>query len=264
MERENGDEKTKVAVADAAERVHKATQQSAKRRRKSAAMTFDWTKCRSEGGSMECARCRGAGGNGTLPCDLVDFYKNCPDDKLWKGNFLIMDTQKESKKRGGNGLCSKFTSGKGKHGTTIVAHTFPGGVCDNSAPVEIRNFVATKASVTHPHSTSLDVGLFVFKRLVVHRCTGLNPTFCKKGEQVADVFKVQLPTFSVCVVSELCRCRREATASSALNKSTAERGATANAQCSGDQEKVPEEETKTRKISSMSASSKERLPQRVS
>ena len=119
---------------------------------------------------MECARCRGAGGNGTLPCDLVDAYKNCQDDKLWKGNFLRQEGSARALKN-----CSTFTHAKGKDGTTTVTHKFTGGVCDQSVPKALRNFVATKASVTHPNTASLDVGLFMFKRLVVHRCTGLNP-----------------------------------------------------------------------------------------
>lgn len=51
------------------------------------------------------------------------------------------------------------------------------------------SLVLTKAFVTHPHRASLPVGIYMFKRLVTHKCTGKNPTFCKSGTTVADVYK---------------------------------------------------------------------------
>ena len=59
-----------------------------------------------------------------------------------------------------------------------------------SLPTISGSLVLTKAWTTHPSLTSRRVGVFIFKRLVTHKCTGTNPTFCKKGTTVADVHKV--------------------------------------------------------------------------
>ena len=50
------------------------------------------------------------------------------------------------------------------------------------------NQMATKITVTHPHGTSRNVGVLIFKRIVSHRCTG-GPG-CAQGSMVADVYKL--------------------------------------------------------------------------
>ena len=145
--------------------------------------TFDWTQCKSEGGPKNCAKCKGGdlGDNGALPCGSASV--DCPDNKLWKGQFFIVNGM-------GEGECKGSTTDAGLKGIAMTTYAFPGGICNSSAPELLRNLVATKAYVTHPHKASRNVGVVIFKRLVMHRCTGTNPAFCKKGTEVADVFKV--------------------------------------------------------------------------
>ena len=50
--------------------------------------------------------------------------------------------------------------------------------------------VLTKVWATHPTKASKSVGIVMFKRLVTHKCTGNKPAFCKRGDTVADVYKV--------------------------------------------------------------------------
>ena len=49
--------------------------------------------------------------------------------------------------------------------------------------------VITKAWVTHPNKASPRVGVYMFKRVVTHKCTGEYPDFCQKGATVVDVYK---------------------------------------------------------------------------
>jgi len=53
-----------------------------------------------------------------------------------------------------------------------------------------KTMLATKGFVSHPSGASRRIGVFMFKRVVTHKCTGSNPRFCLKGTLVADVYKV--------------------------------------------------------------------------
>merc|ERR1712195_195657 len=143
------------------------------------APTFDWTQCKSEGGPKNCAKCKGGDDDGALPCGSASV--KCPDNKLWKGRYFTTHYDK--------GLCSSLNPNWVIKGFTQSAYLFPGGIYNSSADKLDRNLVATKALVTHPNGASKDVGVVMFKRMVMHRCTGTNTKFCKKGDKVADVFK---------------------------------------------------------------------------
>merc|ERR1712153_222763 len=152
--------------------------------------TFDWTQCKSEGGTKQCASCKGGDGNGVLPCDKQPKGSSaaCPDSKLWKGKFFNVNGLS------GNGGCNTLSSPGSLGGSALTAYNFAGGICNSSAPEppernEGRNLVATKGFVGHPNKAPANVAVVMFKRLVMHRCTGIRPAFCKKGDNVADVFK---------------------------------------------------------------------------
>ena len=81
---------------------------------------------------------------------------------------------------GNNGRCQSLTDMAALTGSILTTRKFP--TLGNS-------LVLTKAFVTHPHKASRSVGIYMFKRLVTHKCTGKNPTFCKSGTTVADVYK---------------------------------------------------------------------------
>jgi len=154
------------------------------------ASTFDWTQCTSEGGTKQCASCKGGDGNGVLPCDKQPKGSSaaCPDSKLWKGKFFNVNGLS------GNGGCNTLSSPGSLGGSALTAYNFAGGICNSSAPEppernEGRNLVATKGFVGHPNKAPANVAVVIFKRLVMHRCTGIRPAFCKKGDNVADVFK---------------------------------------------------------------------------
>jgi len=53
-----------------------------------------------------------------------------------------------------------------------------------------KNLVTTKVWVTHPTRASKSVGVVIFKRLVTHVCTGAKPSACRRGDTVADVYKI--------------------------------------------------------------------------
>jgi len=152
--------------------------------------SFFWGQCISEGGSKDCAKCKGVG-NGVLPCDMVKDkgghhpYNTCPDNKLWKGSVFMAEFAW--------GDCQALTLPAALGGFAITTYLFPGGICDSSAPRHPRllgkNLVATKALVAHPNRADANVGVVMMKRVVTHRCTGIKPAFCKKGVEVADVFK---------------------------------------------------------------------------
>jgi len=152
--------------------------------------TFDWTQCKSEGGTKNCAKCKGGDldDNGALPCDSASV--DCPDNKLWKGSYFLWKT---SLTRGGVAFstprCTSLRMPEALKGLTMSTYDFPGGIGNSSADKLDRNLVATKALVTHPDGASKDVGVVMFKRMVMHQCTGTKPDFCKKGDKVADVFK---------------------------------------------------------------------------
>jgi len=153
--------------------------------------TFDWTQCKSEGGTKQCASCKGGDGNGVLPCDKQTKGKSaatCPDSKLWKGKFFAVNGLS------GKGGCNSLSLPGSLRGSATTAYNFAGGICNSSAPEpaernEGRNLVATKGFVGHPNKAPANVAVVIFKRLVMHRCTGIRPAFCKKGDNVADVFK---------------------------------------------------------------------------
>jgi len=159
---------------------------------------FDWTQCKSEGGGKQCASCT------MLPCDKVEAssgmlfagaasllrsrkkdskskYSSCPDDKIWKGAFFIQYGSS------GQGHCNDFTHDSAIKGVAMTSFRFP-TVGNTSAP-KGGNLVLTKSFVTHPNKASKNVGMFMFKRLVTHLCTGKTKA-CKKGQTVADVMKV--------------------------------------------------------------------------
>ena len=65
------------------------------------------------------------------------------------------------------------------------------------------NLVVTKAEVAHPNKASKNVGIFMFKRVVSHNCTGNGKAVeeggCKKDSEVTDVAKVAMKSDHVCV-----------------------------------------------------------------
>ena len=127
---------------------------------------------------MNCALCSDVKG-GALPCDKVKMTtrSRCPDDK-------IMVNKKYFQQNGviGRGGCIGLTHRFSLHGIATTTWKFP--------ILGKKSLVITKAWVTHPHGASKPVGVFLFKRLVTHTCTGENPAFCTKGVTVADVHKV--------------------------------------------------------------------------
>ena len=112
-----------------------------------------------------------------LPCDKVRSGtkpSRCPDDK-------IMATRKFWR-TGSSGSCTSLDHGTVLKGVATTTWNFP--VLGNSS------LVLTKAWVTHPSMADKRVGVVMFKRLVTHTCTGARPSFCKKGDTVADVYKL--------------------------------------------------------------------------
>ena len=130
---------------------------------------------------MNCALCSDVEG-GALPCDKVRKGKkssDCPDDKIMANKKFF----RVRASRDGLGKCIPFNESKG-----LLL-----GVAESTWKFPIlgeKSLVITKAWVTHPHQASKPVGVFLFKRLVTHTCTGENPAFCTKGVTVADVHKV--------------------------------------------------------------------------
>merc|ERR1712166_1047198 len=147
--------------------------------------TFDWTQCKSEGGTKNCAKCKGGDDNGALPCGSASV--DCPDNNLWKGRFFEVFPLQRG--RLGTQGCSALMDEHVRKGNTLSAYAFPGGIGNSSADEIDRNLVATKALVAHPDDADPNVGVVMFKRMVMHQCTGTKPEFCKEGDKVADVFK---------------------------------------------------------------------------
>lgn len=140
---------------------------------------FDWSQCISESGTKNCALCEDAGG--ALPCTAGDVNgdghkgkaSECPDGEM---------TRK-----------LKYFSADGFDNTPRCRD-----MKEAFTPVESTNFkmfddpgssVITKAWITHPHNASPEVGVFVFKRIVTHLCSGKTGT-CIKDTPIADVHKV--------------------------------------------------------------------------
>jgi len=150
---------------------------------------FNWTQCQSEGGPKNCAKCKSGalGDNGALPCDSASV--DCPDNKLWTGSYFLHEKATTRKPRG-IPTCSTLER-NGVSGSTMSNYDFPGGIGNSSAVKLDRNLVATKVLVAHPDGASFNVGVVMFKRMVMHRCTAKSAV-CKEGDQVADVFKVHV------------------------------------------------------------------------
>jgi len=150
------------------------------------APTFNWTQCQSEGGPKNCAKCKSGalGDNGALPCDSASV--DCPDNKLWTGSYFLHEKATTRKPRG-IPTCSTLER-NGVSGSTMSNYDFPGGIGNSSAVKLDRNLVATKVLVAHPIGASNNVGVVMFKRMVMHQCTAKSAV-CKEGDQVADVFK---------------------------------------------------------------------------
>jgi len=150
---------------------------------------IDWSHCKSEGGTKNCAKCN-QGDNGVLPCDQAalnsewqyTWQSTCGDNNLWKGRFFEFSDEK------GKGRCDELEN-VCEGAVTQTTYNFPGGIGNSSADKLDRNLVATKVVVAHPDGANKNVGVVMFKRMVMHQCTGTKPDFCKKGDKVADVFK---------------------------------------------------------------------------
>ena len=87
---------------------------------------------------------------------------------------------------GYSGYCMDFSNNGGTYtltGNTIATWKFPFLGSDS--------MVATKAWITHPQGADRPVGVFMFKRLVSHKCTGRagKASLCTQGTIVADVYK---------------------------------------------------------------------------
>ena len=87
---------------------------------------------------------------------------------------------------GYSGYCMDFSNNGGTYtltGNTIATWKFPFLGSDS--------MVSTKAWITHPQGADRRVGVFIFKRLVSHRCTGRagKASLCTKDTIVADVYK---------------------------------------------------------------------------
>jgi len=178
-----------VAVLAAEEAVQRKAQSSSDHA--NAAGTFNWTQCTSEGGLKNCAKCKEADGNGALPCDKplptkqknTNKASNCPDSKLWNGKFYSVN------EISGKGVCESLGRPACFRASALTTYNFAGGIYNSSADLLDKNLVSTKCFITHPTSASANVGVVIFKRLVMHQCTGIRPAFCKKGDNVADVYK---------------------------------------------------------------------------
>lgn len=156
---------------------------------------FDWTQCKSEGGAAECALCDDAGG--VLPCSRVEDKtkgkvgqksSECRDDKMMTNRKWWFYLEGRN---GWSGWCMDFANRRGTYtltGNVVSTWKFPFLGSDS--------MVATKAWITHPQAAHKRVGVFMFKRLVSHRCTGRagKASLCTKGTIVADVYK-----YAICV-----------------------------------------------------------------
>ena len=136
---------------------------------------LDWTQCVSEGGKKDCAKCRNSD-NGLLPCDKVepsggenkgrDSASHCPDGDMGSNGAYFVQFQTS-----GLGHCLHLKDEKDPivhTGMVRTSYKFPGAKGD---------LVATKALVAHPNRADRSAGLFAFKRLVTHTCTGKRPEF---------------------------------------------------------------------------------------
>jgi len=147
---------------------------------------FDWTMCQSEGGPENCALCSHAEGGG-LPCHMFkpapmsNSYCKCPDEcrddkmSIMKGYWWAHGGP-EWGVRGG-GQCLDFTSKRPLPGVIkgFAFFNFNSALGHNAK-------ILTKGWLTHPTGACKPIGIFMFKRVVSHKCTGkgTNPNACKK------------------------------------------------------------------------------------
>jgi len=152
---------------------------------------IDWSQCKSEGGSGECARCTNSGG--LLPCGDVGQYTDggglrhkhstCKDKDMTKnGRFFIQRRIAPGKNKA---ECRPFSHIAALTGMVDSTFKFP-GVDGNGGKA-----VTTKAYVTHPDQAAQDTGVIMFKRIVQHNCTSAGDTAgaCTLGTQAWDVWK---------------------------------------------------------------------------
>ena len=167
--------------------------------------SFDWSQCKSERGSKNCALCDLAGGG--LPCSHIKepadpthkwhgcksgLYADCPDGKIWEtGRYFSMregkgecipvsySLQKQKKKCPRKGSMIRGALNADITVKWASVHTgLPGGMTAANASVAAKALVKPLA-----HSESVAyTGLFMFKRMTLH--TGKNGTF------VGDTYKI--------------------------------------------------------------------------
>lgn len=155
----------------------------------SSGASFDWTQCQSEGGDKNCALCSDIEG-GALPCDKVPVvkkhgeskrepYSACSDGKQLSNRKFWRPSTK------GDSRCAPMTDEVALQGIVQSTREFPG----------LGNHfysLVTKAWVTHPNKAHEKVGVYMFKRVVTHKCTGKYPEFCQEGVTVVDVYKTAI------------------------------------------------------------------------
>lgn len=154
---------------------------------------FDWSQCKSEGGSKDCAVCDTSPprGNNVLPCSkvvkgrgkLLDAgiqggkITDCRDDDILRKRKVWIPLM-------GFGSCVDLGHISSLKGIARTAYGLEG------TDVGKDSLVLTKIWVTHPNMAEEEVGVVMFKRIVMHKCTGRNkPSACIKGTTVADVHK---------------------------------------------------------------------------
>jgi len=133
---------------------------------------MDWSKCISEGGSKNCAKCDFLDGGG-LPCPAT---WNITTENISKAMFGAvyaggMDMQAHQKEQG---LSGKLT-GSTLKGIALVTRRFPNLItqCDNRTQEWgddscNKTVVYTKSQVVKPQYSERNVGVFLFKRIVMH------------------------------------------------------------------------------------------------
>lgn len=149
---------------------------------------FDWTKCESEGGTDNCALCDDAGG--ALPCkeasealekkkgDDTSPYRMCTDGNIGQNRMHWR-------------VLTNGKTGRCNNKNTISSSTLRGAAQAtwNFSPRLGDAMVVTKALVTRPYGADNHVGMFVFKRLVAHKCSK-RTDWCAKGDVVMDTYKI--------------------------------------------------------------------------
>ena len=103
----------------------------------------------------------------------------CRDSHLHLGKFFMEDQV------GGSDVarCKSFRDEEVLKGVAMFSYKFP--VLRNTNGT----MVITKAAVEKPAMTSRNTGVFMVKRVVLHKCSGAS-SHCRKGQYAADVMKV--------------------------------------------------------------------------